>query len=330
MIYNPISIDKFSIYDIFHNSLDNIVIVSPWSKTSLDVKYKNNNFDTLICPHKHTILYVLKNKTEYNKIIELNINGQFITTKVNKYPDFKNEIIMSTIVCNEDDYIIQWIKFHNNIGINRFIIYDNKKDNLKSNDLIIKQSNLEYVLKDFIKDGLVILIRWNYPYIAKESGISGQTTQQNHSIWSFKTCKYIGMFDIDEYINIQTTNTNINYFFNNLIENMHINTNDVGSFRLLNKFFFNPDDLPTNDYNFLQIYNCSKISLKNYEKGFVIPKNVYIYSVHMITFGKCMYIVPPELLYFNHYFFLNKSNRGKNKTMFIDTSIKKHTKFICN
>ena len=57
----------------------------------------------------------------------------------------------------------------------------------------------------------------------KKSGISGQTTQQNHSIWAFKNCKYIGMFDIDEYINMQN-DTNIHNFFNNLIKKENINT----------------------------------------------------------------------------------------------------------
>jgi len=322
IMYNPIHIDKFQIYDIFHNTLDNIVIVSPWSSKSLDIIYKGIKFDTIICPHKHTLLYVLKDKLTYTNIIELNIDGQIITTEVNKYPNFENEIIMSTIVCNEDDYIQQWIKFHHNIGVDRFIIYDNKIDNN------MKSSNLECVLEDFINDGLVILIKWNYPYRLKISGISGQTTQQNHSLWAFKSCKYIGMFDVDEYVNIQTVDANINSFFDNLIDIKTINTNDIGSFTLLNKLFYNPDDLPTDGYNFLKIYNCDKITLSGREKNFVIPKNTSIYCVHKVLRGKRMYVVPYSMLYFNHYFFLNKSNRGKNKTELIDRSIIKHTKFI--
>ena len=326
-MYTPIRIIKFNIYDVFHNSLDNIVIVSPWDNTSLNIKYKNNEFSTIICSQKHTLLYVLKDTIAYTNTIELNINGQIINTEVNKFPDFKNETIMSTIVCNEDNYIRQWINFHHNIGVDRFIIYDNKSDNLKSCNLV-NNSKLEDILKDFINDGLVILIKWNYPYISKVSGISGQTTQQNHSLWAFKTCKYIGMFDVDEYVNIQTTYTNINSFFDNLIDVKKININEIGSFRLLNKFFYNPDNLPTDDYNFLKIYNCDKITLTGREKNFIIPKNVSIYCVHKIISGKQMYTVPYSMLYFNHYFFLNKSNRGKDKTELIDTSIMKHTKFL--
>ena len=33
---------------------------------------------------------------------------------------------MSTMVKNEDDYIIQWIEYHLSLGIDHFVIYDNK------------------------------------------------------------------------------------------------------------------------------------------------------------------------------------------------------------
>ena len=36
---------------------------------------------------------------------------------------------MSTLVKDEDKYIKQWIEFHLNIGIKRFIIYDNSNKN---------------------------------------------------------------------------------------------------------------------------------------------------------------------------------------------------------
>ena len=328
-MYNPIHIDEFRIYDIFHNTLDNIVIVSPWSSKSLDILYKGIKFDTIICPHKHTLLYVLKDKLAYTNIIELNIDGKNITTEVNKYPDFQNEILMTTMVYNEDNYIRQWIKFHKNIGVDRFIIYDNSgiNDN-KSYKSIEKTSDLENVLEDFIHDGLVILVKWTYPKKLTISGISGQSTRENHSIWAFKTSKYIGMFDIDEYVNIQTTDVNIESFFFNLIDTNKININDIGSFSLFNKFFYNPDNLPTDGYNFLKIYKCDKITLSGREKNFVIPKNTSIYCVHKVLRGKRIYKVPHNDLYFNHYFFLNKSNRGKDITELIDRSIIKHTNFL--
>lgn len=257
----------------------------------------------------------------------LSTNGISINTEVNKYPTFKDEIILSTMVYNEDNYIRQWIKFHKNIGINRFIIYDNSETHdLKSYTSKEKTSDLKNILNDYIKTETVILIKWSYPKRLNRSGISGQTTQQNHSIWAFQNCKYIGLFDIDEYINIQNnTDKNIHLFFNNLIQDEKINTNEIGSFRLLNKLFHNPANLPTDNYNFLKIYNCDKITLSGREKNFVIPKNVTTFSVHMITKGKKMYTVSYDKIFFNHYYFLNKINRGTNKTAYIDNSIYKHT-----
>jgi len=220
---------------------------------------------------------------------------------------------MSTIVKNEDNYIRQWINFHHKLGVNRFIIYDNSDKN-----------TLSGIISDYINDRIVILIKWKYSYRLPISGFSGQSTQQNHSIWAFKNSKYIGLFDIDEYINIQI-DTNIHDFFNNLIKKENINIQDIGSFRLLNKFFYNPNNLPIDGYKFLKIYNCDNITLSGHEKNFVIPKNVTTFSVHIVTKGKEMYDVSSNKIYFNHYYYLNKSDRGRNITDIIDDTINKHT-----
>ena len=68
--------------------------------------------------------------------------------------------------------------------------------------------------------------------------------------------------------------------------------------------------------------NCDEITLQGHEKNFVIPKNVLVFSVHMIIKRKKMLTIPHNILFFNHYYFLNKSNRGINKTDLIDDSIK--------
>jgi hypothetical protein len=316
-MYNPINIKEYDIYDIFHNDENQIIIIMPMEKEKMNIKYEEKRFIINSCPHRHTYVYVLECEVEYKRNIELTINERSIKTEVNKYPNFKEEIIMSTIVLDEDAYIKQWIKYHKNIGISRFIIYDNKEEG----------SNLEKILEEYINEGVVILIRWAYAYRLEKSGISGQTTQQNHSIWAFKKSKYIGLFDVDEYINIQNGEKNINNLFNNLIREKKINIKRFGSFRLLNKSFYNPNNLATDGYNFLKIYNCDEILLVGREKNFVIPKNVYTFSVHMITSGKKMYTVQQDKIFFNHYMFLNKTDRGKNETKYIDDSINKHINF---
>jgi hypothetical protein len=190
------------------------------------------------------------------------------------------------------------------LGISRFIIYDNSN-----------KDTLTTTLKEYIEKKIVILINWQYPYKLKKSGVSGQITQQNHSIYSFQNSKYIGLLDIDEYVNIQN-NVNIHTLFEG------INDENIGSFKLLSKPFYNPNNLPTHDYNFLNIYTCGSIIKRGHEKHFVIPKNINLFSVHVITDGKKEYIVDCKKCYLNHYIFLNKKTRGIKKTNLIDKTIK--------
>jgi hypothetical protein len=313
----PNYIQKFNIYDIFYNDDNKLIIICPSERNSYIINYisfdnKILTFDLYKCPHNHTYIYSLD--VEYSKNIKLSIDNNIIETYVNKYPIFKDEIIFSTIVKNEDDYIRQWIDFHLSIGISKFIIYDNSNEN-----------TLAEVLNEYIKNKIVILIKWIYPYILPVSGISGQTTQQNHSIYAFRLSKYIGLFDIDEYINMQK-NKNINSFFEELIKLENIDIDKISSFCLLNKFFYNPNNLPTKGNMFLKIFNCDEILKFGQEKCFVIPKNVNTYSVHGVTNGKPIYNVNEKYIYFNHYYFLNKTSRGKNQTKLTDDSILLHLK----
>ena len=288
----PIHIPEYYIYDVFHNDDNQLVIISPSESKPLTIQHHNITFDVHICSHKHTYVYVSKYSVDFNLFIDLTINGKRIRTKVNKYPTFKNEIIMSTMVYNEDNYIRQWIIFHNRLGISRFIIYDNSSvDDKKSYKSVEKTSDLKTVLKDFIDDGKVVLINWHYPKRLDISGISGQTTQQCHSIWSFRNSKYIGLMDVDEYINIQNDN-NIHSCFETLIKEENIDVDTIGSFRLLNRFFYNPDNLPTDNFNFLKIYTCDdvlKVTSSGQKKHFVIPKNTNTLSIHWITNGSESY-----------------------------------------
>ena len=324
--------DMKYIYDIFHNDNNKLIIIMPAEFDPPHIEYinvkLNLKFKLHISPGKHTIIYESLLETKYIENIQLLINDKIFDVKVNKYPEFKDEIIMSTMVHNEDNYIRQWIEFHLNIGVSRFIIYDNSKINdYKSYKSIEKSSNLKKVLSDFIEKGIVVLIEWPYPKRLKNSGISGQTTQQNHSIYAFRNSKYIGLFDIDEYINMQN-NTNINNFFDSMITKFKLDTNKIGSFRILNKDFTNPDNLSTNGYDFLFIFSCKEITKKGREKNFVIPKNVKSFAVHMIKSGKQMYNINSKYLYFNHYIFLNKLKRGRDISDLQDKTILKHCDFI--
>jgi hypothetical protein len=313
--YIPNYILEYYIYDIFYNDDNEIIIISAPEIEPFKIEYYDINntlqiFKLYKCPHNHTYIYTLK--TNFRQNIKLIIDGVINEIQINKYPIFNNEIIFSTIVKDENKYIKQWIDFHFNLGVSRFIIYDNS-DN----------ETLSILLKKYILNKIVVLIKWSYPYRLPISGISGQTTQQNHSIYAFKNSKYIGLFDIDEYVNIQKK-INIADFFNELILSENIDIKSISTFRLLNKFFYNPFNLPTKENKFLNIFTCDSITDCGHEKNFAIPKNITTFSVHMVTDGLPMYTVNSSLIYFNHYYFLNKNDRGKNMTNNIDKTILLH------
>lgn len=307
LIYSPTKIKELRIYDVFHNDEGKLVVIIPIVKNNIPptIKYKNMILNLKVCSHKLTWIFISEQTFSFEQNIEVTINDKIIKLNVSKYPEFKDEIIMSTLVLNEDNYIRQWISFHLRLGVTRFIVYDNSSgaDGISYRS-VEKQSNLKKVLEDYINKNIVVLIDWPYPKRLKNSGISGQTTQQNHSLYAFRNCKYIGLFDVDEYVNIQTKNS-IDKFINGIIKTNELDLTNIGSFKLSNKNFYNPDKMPTHGEEFFKIYNCDKIKDKG--KNFVIPKNVETYSVHEITNGKEMYSVDPKLGYINHYYFLNKS-----------------------
>lgn len=322
--FEPIHIKKYLIYDIFFNYLNQLIIICPRIK-NFNIIYKNKKFNFFHCPHKHTTIFVCNN-VKREEEIELSINGELFKIRTNNYPNFNGELIFSTMVKNEDNYIKQWINYHHKNGVKRFIIYDNAEgdDGGKSYYSKEKTSNLKELLKDYLENDIVVLIKWIYPKrTSPPISINGQTTQQNHSIYTFRNSKFIGLFDIDEYVNIQKK-INLNCFLKTYINSKKININKISALRLLNKFFYNPHNKDVSGNNFLKINNCDIITKKGQEKCIVIPKNVNTFSIHRVTSGKKMIQIEPKKAFFNHYFFLNKNNRGNKKIKYIDNSILLH------
>ena len=115
-----------------------------------------------VCSHKLTWIFISEQTFSFEQSIEITINDKIIKLNVSKYPEFKDEIIMSTLVLNEDNYIRQWISFHLRLGVTRFIVYDNSSgaDGISYRS-VEKQSNLKKVLEDYINKNIVVLIDWH-------------------------------------------------------------------------------------------------------------------------------------------------------------------------
>jgi len=242
---------------------------------------------------------------------------------------------MSTLVKNEDNYLPQWIEYHKRLGIQRFVIYDNKDSNAPGFDDITHDNirlnkdhiDLQTTLKKYIDEGTVILILWPYPYVLKDSGGMAQIIQQNHSIYAFSKSKYIGFFDVDEYINPQGFSS-IESVFEHTIKSGQLDRTTIDSFSLRNRWFYNPFEHNASGHDFLYIDNCDHITKEGHEKSFVIPKNVDAYSVHHTTVGKTRVWVDPEIMRFNHYCYLNKKERGLINKSVYDNTITSHLDYL--
>lgn len=301
---NPYKILNYNIYDVFYNTNEkNYVLIGYQNIINFsyniyliidNIKYK---FNVYVCSHGHSLIYTCNNNIKLDKI-SLLIENNLLETNVNFYEEYPDEIIMSTLILNENAYIKQWIKYNLILGINRFIIYDNNVD---------KDEELTDILSEYIEKNIVILIKWDYDYDKK-----AQPTQQNHSLYVYKSSKYIGFFDVDEYINPQIPKFNLDILFNEIILFNNFNLYEIGSFRLLCKIFVNTNNQSEDDFNFLDIYNCHNICYHGREKNFIIPKNVNIFCIHVIVDGKQMVNISENLIYFNHYMFLNKNDRCRN------------------
>ena len=271
------------IYDIFHNG-EELVIVCPYHTKPIV------NWDIIQCTHRNTTLYI--KKAPYNDTVL--INNKIYDVKT--YPSFKDEIIMATCVKDSDNYIIQWIEFHRKLGVTRFIVYDNSGISSKTYTF----------LRWYIKLGIVVIIPWKWKFFSEKS----QETQQAHAVNAFKTARYIGLLDIDEYV---VSKTQLTQLFE--ADCTH------GGYCLRSKFFYNSDNAPENNYEFLKIYSCEEHPrIGEYEKAFVSPKNMRIFCIHKVSVGKP--VIYRNDIHMNHYIFLNKPNRGRNTVNGFDDSIK--------
>ena len=336
-MYNPIYNEKYKIYDIFYDN-DTLYVIRLNSNLGLNIKsgITNELFYTTVCPNNNFYLHYLK--THYTPSIILSINEDIVEMKVNRFPSYSDKMIMSTIVKYEDNYLPQWIEYHKHLGIDHFIIYDNlSSDNDNShndNRTDFCRSDLVNTLKPYIEEGTVIVINWPYPYFPKNESArapQAQVIQQNHSLYAFRTAKYIGFFDVDEYINPQGFDS-ISAVFDETVRIQVLDVNNIGSFSLRNRWFFNPSENDTTGHNFLYIDHCDFITKvgAGHEKSFVIPENISTYSVHHSTLGKERIWINPDLMRFNHYCYLNKKKRGRERKKLYDNSITSHLQYLGN
>lgn len=99
-----------------------------------------------------------------------------------KNSDFLYKLTAVLIAKNEGDYIKEWLEYHQLVGIDHVVIYDNE-----SNDDLKKQ------IDEYIKEGFV-----DYQYV---SGRGMQIASYNDAVVRYKNVsKYLAFIDADEFL----------------------------------------------------------------------------------------------------------------------------------
>lgn len=338
---DPKHFDKYGIYDIFHNDLNvlNIICYGSRPDQSISVFCQDDRcfkqMDKTVCKHGHSTVYSISFKLTSDKI-RIKVAEEEFSSSVSKYPSYEGKILMSTMVKNEDSYICQWIDHHLNLGIDHFIIYDNHEavGDRGSYHSVESDSNLPKLLKDYISQNIVTLIRWPYAkrraWKKTKAGISGQATSQTHSLHAFRSADWISLTDIDEYLcfrnpkikNIPSMLASLER--ENFLQNSSkkFTKDSISGFFLCSKMFYNHDFQPEQGEDFLKITNSSNRVSWQRRKFFVRPKFCHNFSVHTPTMSTAPDLrVPSKKDYedlgedqfacWNHYAFLNKVKRNR-------------------
>ena len=322
MLNNYLFINKikeYFIFDVFH-TCGKLKILAKYSKKKIrEIKFLGKKpINIHHCMQDYTIIYDF-NMPLYEEEVTLTINGNDVKTSVNKYIDTKDEIIMSTVTKDQDKYIISWIEYYKHLGISRFIIYDNST-----------RRKLGRILNKYIKEQVVLLFDFSEVKYRKKGKLLAQPLQQNHSLHAFKNSKYIGMLDIDEYLNPQRKYKLIPEMLEKLLQKSQCNYRNLAGFSFQNRFFYNPEKKKDTNYKHFYIPYCDKTTTKWFRKKmFINPANVSNFSVHVVTtyIGKDL-LISPKQCFFNHYRYLGFPRRNGTVYQNKDKSILRHIKWL--
>ena len=186
------------VYDIFLSNKSGepeLVVVGPWVPSLVNHK-DIHIFDgdqrlrpqVVPDPHNHTYLAraPVPRKAEYEiRIVHRDDAETFL---IGPHSLLQGNAL-STVFKDENQMIEPWVDHHRNVGFEKFFLYNNNPANRDCYER----------LREKYQDA-VCLVDWPFPYKLLESGYSGQTTQQNHTIWKYNDLSLLGLIDLDEYI----------------------------------------------------------------------------------------------------------------------------------
>ena len=285
---------------------------NPWNVKDIDIEIINNNIikkEVIEYKNYESCLLII---LEIEKLIN-NINIIIKYDKYNKKIELnqltlpKNNIYAMTLFKDDYQLLKKYLEYYKNLNVDCFFLYYNSKINEEFiNEIsIINQSKYQ-----------IILIEWDYDYWYvnknKPKHHHSQTMAINDSLYILKNfCNYILYNDLDEYIKIDSTFTDL------IQKNKNI---DIFQFKCM--FCKMGKDL-IKYRNFYFEYDENKIIKGNFwdkyrEKNLIKTSNVNLMGVHNPVYEytkselNIIYIT-----YFYHFINFYEKNREELMTKYI-------------
>jgi len=317
---NRCRVGGFEFHDVFAARADRLIAIGPPSASTdaivaIDAAGDRRSRPSrlIVDPHAHTlILELLFDEAVFAPDAgprEMILIGDGAETRVNVDAPITRAATasMSTLTIENPAIVMKWIEYHRrNFQIDRFYIYSNTKKHFDAFRELAEKSPLA--------DNITHIL-WDVPYRHVDGGFSGQTTQQNHTIYKYGKDGLIGLLDVDEYIVAKCDD--LVSVMRDMTENTYLFQGDkiakpnVGAIALQCLLFGRDPHPPGETGDFLrEMTRCARTPEKKWErqKCFVVPDRVNVFSVHMVVDGAATLCLSSEIARFNHYFLLGKDD----------------------
>lgn len=294
-------------YDVFLNDSNDIIAIGPHtfdkydtSKLSFEFKKQKKGFEIIDDPHKHTLIIQVKGPFSDKEQLVIKYDDHIILDTLLVKQQYKpKNLVSTTMFRNCSPFLESWLKYHMLLGVEHFYLYDNDSNDFKQVQEICR--------KNEFKDN-VTLIQWKYPYKTpgRPGSLSGQTTEQNVSLYKYSLHKWMIMTDLDEYIYLKSYN-NIQALltkYDNCYEKLSGIVMPCMWFGCGKNIDYTDDYLHKLTYRRNEAHGCRQ---GGGAKMIAVPKNNKVYSVHRSIVAKegCESVhMKEDDIRFNHYFCL--------------------------
>ncbi|XP_033110056.1 uncharacterized protein LOC117111253 [Anneissia japonica] len=200
----------------------------------------------------------------------------FTVCSANVLPPKQTFLAACTMINDVDEFVPDWIDYHNFMGVEHFYLYDNQNG---------RDSTLPETVTTYIKQGIVTVIPWAHEPSKEKTYLEIQVAHENDCIWRHKhDTKWMIKIDVDEYIQpMDPTRPKISDYLADL------DYEKLGSIRVQNWFFGRPQNSTVEASTYIERnrWRSSDPTEQNIgrDKNILQPKNVHYFKIHAIKLG---------------------------------------------